>query len=123
MHIKRILLILMLVAVSVALTVLVTASTTQAAAGNFGLLIKPGWNGTNGKMADGNVAVVKCALQHTSSRSVIFPASTYVYTNVQGVSCAKVPLGFWVWPAGVKYDPAWEEVGSMLGVPIPNSWP
>ena len=127
MHTKRVLLSLILVAIGVALTVLVTASTTQAApestAASFGMLMKTGWGGTNGKMSDGNIAVLKCATQHTTAKTVRFPPSTYVYTNTQGISCAKVPLGVWVWPAGVTYDPLWEQPGSLLSVPIPNSWP
>jgi hypothetical protein len=122
---KRSLITLLITAIlAIALT---SAVTTQAASpretASFGLLMKPGWGGTNAAMKDGNIALLKCVLQHTGSTRAAFPASTYVYTNAQGISCAKVPLGFWVWPAGVKYDPAWEQPGAPLGVPIPNSWP
>lgn len=67
MHTKRVLLSLILVAIGVALTVLATASTTQAApestAASFGMLMKPGWGGTGDAQGinAGSVYLLRCA--------------------------------------------------------------
>lgn len=115
---RKHLLLLMIIA---ALTALVTASTTQAApvsiTADFGILMKPGWGGTNGTVSDGNIALVKCVLQHTNTRRSYMPSATYVYSNAQKISCAKMPLAYWAWKPGVTYNPNW----ALPGYPISDA--